>query len=156
MSSYQPRFHVVVWVVGLLYLLCLRLGRVSISVLLVCFCSVGGCAVWVSGVLCPPSSQVMGPPPPLCALVPGLLVGWLLVFWLLGWLLGWLVGCWLIGSWAAEFGWLVGWLVGRCAAQAITPPMTRVCAVMQGNEEQHSFPRKLFPRRPTLRSRHAS
>ena len=43
-----------------------------------------------------------GIPPPLCALVPGLLVGWLLVFGLLDWLLGW----------TAQFGWLVGWLVG--------------------------------------------
>ena len=42
----------------------------------------------VCGMLCPPSSQVMQPPPPpLCALVPGFLVGWLLVFGLLGWLL---------------------------------------------------------------------
>ena len=65
------------------------------------------CAVWVSSMLCPPSSQVMESPPTLSALVPGLLVGWLLVFGLLGWLLGWLVGCW-----TAEFRWLVGWLVG--------------------------------------------
>ena len=42
-----------------------------------------------------------GTPPPLCALVLGLLVGWLLLFGLLGWLLGWLVGCRLIGSWTA-------------------------------------------------------
>ena len=69
-------------------------------------------AVRVSGMLCPPCSQVMQPPPPPCALVPGLLVGWLLVFGLLGWLLRWLVGCWFIGSGTAEFGWLVGWLVG--------------------------------------------
>ena len=48
-----------------------------------------------------------GTSPPLCALVPGLMVGDLLVFGLLGWLLGWLVGCW-----TAEFGWPVGWLVG--------------------------------------------
>ena len=65
----------------------------------------------VTGMLCPPSSHVMEPPPPPCALVPGLLFGWLLVFGLLGWLLRWLVGCWLIGSGTAEFGWLVGWLV---------------------------------------------
>ena len=31
-------FHVVVWAVGLLCLLCLRLGRVSIAFLQVCFC----------------------------------------------------------------------------------------------------------------------
>ena len=49
------------------------------------------CAVRVSSMLCPPSSEVMeSPPPPRCALVPGLLVGWLLVFGLLGWLLCWL------------------------------------------------------------------
>ena len=73
-------------------------------------CSVKSCAVRVSGMLCLPSSQFMHPPP-LCALVLGLLVGWLLTFGLLGWLLRWLVGCWLIGSCTAEFGWLVGWLV---------------------------------------------
>ena len=33
----NPPFHVVVWVVGLLCLLCLRLGRVSITFLQVCF-----------------------------------------------------------------------------------------------------------------------
>ena len=38
----------------------------------------------VSGVVCPPSLQDMESPPPLCALVSGLLVGWLLVFGLLG------------------------------------------------------------------------
>ena len=51
-----------------------------------------------------------GIPPPLCALVPPLLVGWPLVFGLLCWLLGWLVGCWTVeSSWL--IGWLVGWLV---------------------------------------------
>ena len=59
-----------------------------------------------------PLLPVYAPPPPLCALVLGLLVGRLLVFGLLGWLLRWLVGCWLIGSGTAEFGWLVGWFVG--------------------------------------------
>ena len=34
----SPPFHVVVWVVGLLCLLCLRLGRVAITFLQVCFC----------------------------------------------------------------------------------------------------------------------
>ena len=71
--------------------------------------------MWFNGMLCPPSSQVMPPLPPLCALVPSLLVGWLLVFGLLGTLLGWLVDCW-----TALFAWLVGrlgswlvaWLVG--------------------------------------------
>ena len=57
----------------------------------------------VSGMLCPPSSQVLQPPP-LRALVPGLLVGRLLVFMLLGWLWGSLLGCWLMGCWTAEFG----------------------------------------------------
>ena len=33
-----PPFHVVVWVVGLLGSLCLRLGRVFIAFLQVCFC----------------------------------------------------------------------------------------------------------------------
>ena len=36
--STAPPFHVVIWVVGLLCLLCLRLGRVSITFLQVCFC----------------------------------------------------------------------------------------------------------------------
>ena len=60
----------------------------------------------------------MGTPPPLCALVRGLLVGWLLVFrllvgcwvgwlvvgqlslagWLVVWLVAWLVGCWLVAG----------------------------------------------------------
>ena len=66
----------------------------------------------VSRMLCPPSSQVLQPPSPLCALVLSLLVGWLLVFGLLGWLLRWLVGCWLIGTGTAQFDWLVPWLVG--------------------------------------------
>ena len=70
------------------------------------------CAVWVSGMLCAPSSQGMESPPALRPFVLGLLVGWLLVVGLLGWLLGWLVGCWLIGSWTTEFWWLVGLLVG--------------------------------------------
>ena len=65
----------------------------------------------VSGMVCPTSSQILQPPPPLCEPVPGLLVGWLLVFGLLGWLLGLLVGCWWMGSSTAEFGWLVGRLV---------------------------------------------
>ena len=66
----------------------------------------------VGGVLCPPSSQFMHPPPPC---VHWCLACWLvglMVFGLLGWLLRWLVGCWLIGSGTAEFGWLVGWFVG--------------------------------------------
>ena len=42
-------------------------------------------AVRVSGMLCPPSSQVMESRHP-CALLPGLLVGWLPVFGLIGWL----------------------------------------------------------------------
>ena len=37
LSARPPPFHVVVWVVGLLCLLCLRLGRVSITFLQVCF-----------------------------------------------------------------------------------------------------------------------
>ena len=76
---------------------------------------VGLCTVLLCGsVVCfvPPPPKFCNPPPPPCALVPGLLVGWLLVFWLLGCLLRWLVGCWLIGSRTAEFGWLLGWLVG--------------------------------------------
>ena len=36
--SAPPPFHVVVWVVGLLSLLCLGLGRVSITFLQVCIC----------------------------------------------------------------------------------------------------------------------
>ena len=59
----------------------------------------------------PPLFPSYGTPPPLCALVPGLLVGWLLVFGLLGWLLGWLVSCWTV-----EFGWLVGRLVAWLVA----------------------------------------
>ena len=75
-------------------------------------CSAKSCAVLVSGMLCPPSSQVMQPPPPPCALVPGLLVGWLLVFGLFGWLLGSLVGCWQMGFGQLSLaGWLVGWFV---------------------------------------------
>ena len=79
----------------------------------------------VSGMLCPPSSQFMHPPPSVftgawlvgwlavCFRVAWLivaLVGWLLVdwFWHNGvWLVGWLV-CWFVG-WLV--GWFVGWLV---------------------------------------------
>ena len=74
----------------------------------------GLCSVLLCGsVVCfaPPPSRFWNPPPP-CALLPGLLVGWLSVFGFLGWLLRWLVGCWLIGSSVAKFGWLVGWFVG--------------------------------------------
>ena len=114
-------------------LFCLRLGRVSISSLQVCWfffycnvdvkkwvhsdtkryvcysfpppchvhvcdrvsvvwgclvhcCSVMSCAVRVSGMLCPPSSQFMQPPPPC--------VHWCLACWLVGcWFSGCLVGC---------------------------------------------------------------
>ena len=71
-------------------------------------------AVRVTGMLSPPllPGSATPPPPPPCALVLGLLVGWLLVFGLVGWLLRWLVGCWLISSGTAEFGSLVRWLVG--------------------------------------------
>ena len=75
---------------------------------LVYYCSVKSCAVWVSGMLCPPSSQVMAPLPPC--------VHWYLPCWLVGcWFSGCLVGCWvcwLVVGQLSLAGWLVGWLVG--------------------------------------------
>ena len=69
-------------------------------------------AVRVSGMLCPPSSQVLQPPPPpVCT--GTWLVGWLAVGFRVAWLVVALVGwLWLIGSGTTEFGWLVGLLVG--------------------------------------------
>ena len=70
-------------------------------------------AVGVSGMLCPPSSQVLQPPPPP---VHWYIACWFVCCWfsgcLVGCCVGWLVGCWLIGFGTAQFGWLVGWLVG--------------------------------------------
>ena len=68
----------------------------------------------VSGMLCPPSCQVMQPPP--C-------VHWYPACWLVGWLVvgfsGCLIGCWVcwfvVGGWVlgqlSLGGWLVGWFV---------------------------------------------
>ena len=77
------------------------------------------CAVVrVSGMLCPPSSQVLQPPPPVCTgtwpvgwLAVGFRVAWLVVA-LCGWLLVdwfWHSCVWLVGE---VVGWLVGWFVG--------------------------------------------
>ena len=60
--------------------------------------------MWVSGMMCPPSSKVLGIPPSVCT------GGWLFVFGWLGWLFGW-VG-WLDVGQLSLASWLVGWLVG--------------------------------------------
>ena len=62
------------------------------------------CVVWVGGMLCPPSSQVMDSP----SCVQCYLACWVPACWFSGCL----DGCWLIGLWAAELGSLVCWLVG--------------------------------------------
>ena len=54
--------------------------------------------MWVSGMLCPPSSQVMGPPPPPRVCTGTWLVGWLAVGFPVAWLVVGLVG-WLLVDW---------------------------------------------------------
>ena len=92
------------------------------------------CTVLLCGsVVCfvPPPRKLWNPHLP-CALVPGLLVGWLLVFGLLGWLLCWLVGCWLLGSGTAGFGWLAGWLLGWLVCWLVSSLVGRLLASFWG------------------------
>ena len=62
---------------------------------LVYCCSVTSCAVLVSGMLCPVSSEVMQPPPPPAVCTGTWLVGWLAVGFRVSWLVVGFVG-WLL------------------------------------------------------------
>ena len=69
---------------------------VQLPYLEMCCVGLWGVRLWCA---LSPSSQVMDPPPP-----PGVCSGTWLVGWLAVGFLGCSLGCWLVGSWAAEFG----------------------------------------------------
>ena len=92
----------------------------------------------VSGMLCPPCSQVMqSPPPPVCT--DTWLVGWLAIGFEVAWLVVALVGWLVVGGWVLGQLSLAGWLVG-CMVRCLLASCWGVCTVPTSSPQSKTQP----------------